>query len=97
MGNKGQGERAFSGILQSFTDKSMEMGCGPHFIFLHQLSQVQDMKYFPLCKITLLFNISDRCPIGPSGVAICPFLQLCKCVHPIFLVRERLRDERCPS
>lgn len=35
--------------------------------------------------------------MGPSGVAICPSLLLRKCAHPIFVVRERIRDKGCLS
>lgn len=73
-----------------------------HILFLSMVafpstSPDQYMKHFIFCEIILLFNISDRCPAGPSGVAICPFLLLCKCAHPILVVRERIRDERYPS
>lgn len=36
-----------------------------------------------------VFSTPDRCPAGPSGVAICPFLLLCKCAHPIYREAQR--------
>lgn len=105
-----EGLRSLEGFSRGTKDRGEGFFQEPEFILrtwplfhlfplqsFHQILKTGPWKHFTFCEMTLLFNISDGCPAGPSGVTICPFLLLCKCAHPALAVWERIRDERWPS